>query len=134
MGIKVPSAPNNRNWIDFGGTYTGTTNKIFHIEIKGATNGTSGTEVWRWRARTVDNDGSLGDWTSWKDKDGDTISGSNNYGDNVVVNTSYDLADGMSVKFTRPSASTYTPGDAWKFMCYADLKLSEDTNLQFDYL
>ena len=69
------------------------------------------------------------EWSAWYDKDGDI----SQYGDAIVVNTSYTLRNGISVMFTRTNASSYTSGDKWCFTVYADYTF-ENLNNNLEYL
>lgn len=69
------------------------------------------------------------EWSAWYDKDGDV----SEYGDAVVVNTNYTLRSGISVMFTRENASTYTTGDKWCFIAYADYTF-ENLGSDLEYL
>ena len=69
------------------------------------------------------------EWSAWYDKDGDV----SEYGDAVVVNTNYALRSGISVMFTRTNANSYTSGDKWCFVAYADYAF-ENLGNNLEYL
>ena len=133
--LREQYAANNKSYLDFTGSYTGTNDKNFQIQVK--TNGSSGAAsrlVFRWRKQDAYAD-YTGDWSSWMFQDGSTApETAGNWGTEIAVNTSYSLSDGMSIKFTRPDKNDYTVGDHWIFKCFSDLKLSNDVNLNYDYL
>ena len=101
----------NKSYVSITGTYTGTTEKLFIVRMTNST-GTS----WKWRSK------SGGAYSSWT-----TITSYN-------LNESNSMSDGVSVKFTRASKSSYNDDDQWTFKVFPDLKLTEGTNSAYDHL
>ena len=109
----MPTAPNNKNYFEISGTPTVTEATTFEVKVTGS----NGSEEWYYRSHV---DGA--DWSTY------------NTAITLVVDTSIQLGStGVYIKFTRPSATTYTPGDKWVFSTLADVKLDESVG-QFDHI
>lgn len=107
-------AVSNKKYVQLSGAFTGTSRIIFQINMLSDA-GTS----WKWRKKPLTADGAYTEWT--------TVSSYN-------LNTSISLSDGMNIKFTRTSKSTYHNGDKWVFTCYPDLKLTSGTDTGYDHI
>ena len=69
-------------------------------------------------------------WSSWFNADGDE----DEDGDAITVDNSYTLRNGISIKFTRASKTSYTAGDQWTFQAFADYTLNATGLGEFKYL
>ena len=101
----------NRSYVHITGAYTGSTEKLYIIEML-SDQGTS----WKWKTKTGSTSSSY-----------TTVSSYN-------LNESVSLDDGVSVKFTRTSKSSYNNGDVWEFKVFPDLKLTDGVNKAYDHL
>ena len=104
----------NKSYCEFVGTYTGADELLYTFEMTNS----SGT-AFKWRTKGVGGSGAYSSYT--------TVS-------SYTLNTEISISNGMSIKFTRASKSSYNDGDKWTFRVYPDLKLTSGTNKAFDHL
>lgn len=109
----MPTNPWNKHYFEVSGTPTVSEPTTFEVKVTGS----QGSEEWYYRSHGLDG-----------------IYSSYNTAITLAVNTSMQLGStGVYIKFTRPSAATYTPGDKWVFSTETDVQL--DTTVgQFDYI
>jgi len=107
-------APFNRNYFEVSGTPNVTEATTFEVKVTGS----NGSETWYYRSKPADGSADYGDY---------------NTAITLAVDTLLQLGStGIYIKFTRSSATSYTPGDKWVFSTQADVKL--DDSAQFDHI
>ena len=109
----MPNAPWNKNYFEISGTPNVSEATTFEVKVSGSDN----SETWYYRSKTE-----TSDYTAY------------NTAITLVVNTLLQLGStGIYIKFTRASATSYTPGDKWVFSTQADVILDPSIN-QFDHI
>ena len=109
----MPNNPWNKDYLKLSGTPNVSEPTTFEVKVTG----TESSEEWYYKSHGLD-----GVYSSY------------NTAITLVVGTPMQLGStGVYIEFTRPSASTYTPGDKWVFSTEADVQLNTAVG-QFDYI
>ena len=109
----MPSNPNNREYFEVTGTPVSAVETFYEVQITGA----SGSESWYYRTKT-----DTGDFSAYSSAVA------------IVVDSVLALGNtGVSIKFTRADAVSYTAGDSWSWATQGELRLDSAVG-QFDYI
>tara|TARA_Y100000592_G_scaffold101129_1_gene185805 strand:+ start:3517 stop:7494 length:3978 start_codon:yes stop_codon:yes gene_type:complete len=103
---------NNKSFLQVSGTFSGSVDTTYKVRVKED----NGTEKFHWKKLE-----SQGSWTDYSSLT------------TIVVNTEFTLDNGVKIKFTRTSASSYNHHDVWNFTAYAHLELS-DISGEYKYI
>ena len=99
----MPSNPNNREYFEVTGTPVSAVETFYEVQITGA----SGSESWYYRTKT-----DTGDFSAYSSAVA------------IVVDSVLALGStGVSIKFTRADAVSYTAGDSWSWATQGELRL-----------